>query len=379
MRSRQSGAIVFVLIAIIAIGFLAFSLWSLSKALSSTAGVVSPPGVVAERAAKDEFLSRVWSERLRPAVVNHMALAPARPGHFYALNNDELLMFDARGTRTAKLRAPDKSLRLATDPSGALPYLVIVSQTTKWTGAIDHVVTTGYTLHALEQSGTEVWSRRYDPKDVSSPDVFVGVLNGRSAIVFSTGKHLLALDGGGRRLWDVSLWHHPFTAALAGDGLLAAQAPRKDVVRIGPDGEILGSWGAGDGPSRLAVMQRGARGYVISLRQVFQRGPGVRHSLTFFDRSGRTLREVELAPDTNYVSHHPIAEVDSDGRGDMQWVMPLNDGTLLFFSPDGQKLREFRTGARLRGLLAVSQAPGADLLVTATESGLTGWKLNPQR
>jgi len=166
MRLRESGAIVFVLVAVVALAFLGFCLYALSGAMSSIVDPVQP-GVPAASTSDAPFIP-AWSIRLSPPLVHEMALSPGRLGHFLALDDDEILQFDSSGAPVSKFAAPPKSSRIATDPSGRMPYVMIVSRSSKWTGAIDHTVTTDHFLHALDTGGREVWKQRFDPKDVAT-------------------------------------------------------------------------------------------------------------------------------------------------------------------------------------------------------------------
>src|SRR5687768_15808157 len=156
MRSRQGGAIVFVLVAVIAVAFLAFCLWTLSQAMTATRTAATLPGApVAPPAAGDAPFTRVWSLSLR--LVTQVTAAPGPRGYFIALSGGELHLLDPKGTRAASFAAPAKTSRIAGDPSGRMPFLIAVSRRSKWTGAIDHTVTTDYFLHALDTGGREVW------------------------------------------------------------------------------------------------------------------------------------------------------------------------------------------------------------------------------
>ena len=340
--------------------------------------------VVAPADADGPFV-RAWSLGVSPALIHELADAPGRTGEFFALNRGKIQRFNAAGARLDEFAAPSKSSRIATDPTGAVPHLLVVSSATKWTGAIDHTVTTDYFLQALDTSGTEVWRKRFDPKEVASLEPSVVVLNSRPAIILSASRRILAFDARGSQLWSASIWHHPGSvtaAAVSPDGsnsLLAAVAPRQEIVRIDGDGEVRGPWGSGDGPSRVRAMTTDGRPYAVSLRQVFGRGQGVRHALAFFDGSGTVLREVELPPDSHHLSYMPIGPLDTDGSGRRNWVLGLGDGTILVFSPQGEELARYATGERLRTIHALRQQNGPDLLVGATHRGLTAWRPVPGR
>jgi hypothetical protein len=336
-------------------------------------------------AAGEGAFRREWSIVVSPPLIHEMALGPGRTGEFLALNSGKVQRFDASGTRLGQFEAPSKSSRIATDPTGAVPYLFIVSSAAKWTGAIDHTVATDYFLQALDTNGKEVWKTRFDPKEVASLEPSVVMLNSRPVIILSASQRILAVDPQGSQLWSLSLWHHPGTVTasdLSGDGantLLAAVAPLKEIVRIDGDGEIQGKWGSGDGPSRLRAMRTGGRACAVSLRQVFGRGQGVRHALAFFDASGAVVTEVELPPDSHHLSYWPIVPLDIDGSGRRNWAIGLGDGTILVFSPDGEELARHATGERLRTILTLPQPGGPDLLVAATHRGLSAWRPVPDR
>jgi hypothetical protein len=376
---------VITLLTVVVFAFVAFALWALLQSMNAKMNVVESYGVPAATTGDAAFVEE-WSVALTPALVQEMALSPGAKGAFFALNNDEITRFDAtNGARLAKFAAPAKSERIATDPSGAMPYLMVVSSSTKWTGAIDYVVTTDYFLHALDTAGREVWKNRFDPKDVSVLEPVVATFNARPAIVLSASRRIICLDTKGVELWNIPLWHHPWTvteADLSGQGsseLLVALAPKRDIVRIGADGKQLEPWGKGDGPRRFKAMKTGGGVYGISLRQVFGRGQGVRHALTFFDSQGTAIREIELPPDAPLLSYSPIAAMDVNGSGTRNWVIALGDGTILVFSPTGQELARHSTGFRLRSLQPVPQRNGPDILVTATHRGLTAWRPIPSR
>jgi hypothetical protein len=310
-----------------------------------------------------------------------MTLHPGRPGEFFALNNDMILRFDAAGARQDRFAAPPKSSRIVADRTGAVPYLLVVSRKTKWTGAIDHVVTTDDFLHALDTRGQVVWTKRFDPKELSTLEPVIARFDGRPAIVLSASKRILCFDVNGNLLWDLPFWHHPDTVAFAdldGDAsgdLLAAQAPMREIVRIDDRGQIAGPWGAGEGPSRVRTTYSPETGFsAISLRQVFGRGAGVRHALTFFDGGGTTVREVELPPDASPLSHSPVTAMDVDGSGRKVWVLALGDGSIHVYASSGERLALYQTAERPRTYLAVPQPAGPDLLVVATHRGLTAWR-----
>jgi PQQ-like domain len=381
MRSRT----VIVLLTLVVLVFLAFALSALLQSMNTTMNRVESYGVPAATKDDTAFVEE-WSVILKPPLVHEMALIPGAKGAFFVLNNDEILRIDAtNGARLAKFAAPAKSARITTDPSGAMPYLMVVSSSTKWTGAIDYVVTTDYYLHALDTTGGEVWKKRFDPKDISVLEPMVATFDGRPVIVLSASQRIICFDASGVELWNIPLWHHPWTVTevdLSGQGrseLLVALAPKRDIVRIGVDGKQLGPWGKGDGPRRFKAMKTGGGVYGISLRQLFGGGQGVRHAVTFFDSRGTTIREIELPPDASVLSYSPIAAMDVDGSGRRNWVIALGDGTIFVFSPAGQELARHSTGFRLRSLQPVPQRDGPDLLVTATNRGLTALRPVPSR
>lgn len=380
MRSRQSGFVIFVLLALVAVAFLGFCLWTLSRAMDARIDDVRTHGLPPATTGDAPF-AEAWSVSLEPPLVHEMALSPGATGEFLALNNSQILRFDANGTRLAKFAAPPKSTRIATDPTGALPYLMVVSSSTKWTGAIDYVVTTDDFLHALDSSGREVWKKRFDPNEVSTLEPVIATLNSRPVVVLSASKRIVCLDAAGAELWNIPLWHHPGTVTVAdlpdGNGpLLAALAPKGTIVRIGADGKVLGPWGEGDGPRRFRTIKTHEGIYGVSLRQVFGRGrgQGVMHAVAFFDGGGAIIREIELPPNSPQLAYSAIAAMDVDGSGRRNWVIALGDGTILLFSPTGEQLARQTTGARLRTVLALPQRNGPDLLVTATHRGLAAWR-----
>jgi hypothetical protein len=373
MRSRQGGAVVFIALAVIAVAFLVFCLYALKGAMTATVeqvekAAVTPPAI-------DAPFVRAWSTRSFH-VVHEMALTPDRRGEFIALNAGKIIRIDATGNRLTEIDAPPKSTRIATDPTGGLPHVYVVSRTSKWTGAIDHTVTTGHFLHAMDLEGRQAWTKRFEPKDVSTLEPLVTRLNGRPVVVLSASQRIICMDGSGTELWNLAFSHHPGSvtpAALTGGGLLAARVPMREIVLIGADGTVVGPWGMGEGPSRVRTIQTRSGMYGISIRHATGRGPGGRHVLAFFDGSGTTIREVDLPPGAGLLSYSPIGAMDVDGTGRRNWVVGLNDGTMLVYSPAGYELARHASGSRLRTLLAVPQPTGPDLLIAATHGGLTAW------
>ena len=339
----------------------------------------SPPAAV-ERGDDAPFVN-VWSTSIRSPFVLEMATVPGRRGEFYALHNDQIYLFDAAGQKREQFAAPAKSSRLATDRTGTFRHLLVVSRRTKWTGAITHVDTTDYFLHALTAQGQVAWTKRFDPEKYSTLESIAARSKQQAIVVLSASRRLVALDTNGQTLWDVEFWHHPGSVAVAdlnGDGegdLLAAKAPRQPIMRINTLGRVIAPWGTGDGPSRLRTMHSEATGFnAVSLRQVFGRGQGVMHALTFFDHAGTTIREVELPPDASPLSYSPITSMDVDGSGKRLWVLALGDGSVHAYSPSGESVAHHQLGVRPRTYLAVPQPSGPDLLVIATDSGLTAWR-----
>lgn len=375
--SRQRGHVVTVLVTALAIAFLAFAAWALAQAMKAPAGVLHTPGVAPPAVEADPSFTRAWSARIN--LVTQMAPTPGRRGQFFALASKELHLLDAGGARVSSFDAPPKSLRLAADPTGALPYLMVVSSATKWTGFL-HTQTTAYFLHALDGGGREVWKKQFDPKEVSAPEPVITRFGGAPVVVLSAGRRILCFDRAGRQLWSLPLWHHAGTLATSSEGwLLAAEAPKRNIVRINSRGEVLGQWGLGDGPSRFRTMRRDGAMFAISARQVFGRGPGVRHALTFFYGGGRVIREIGLPPDSNLVSYATILQADLYGSGSPNWVVPLGDGTLLVYSPTGDEIARYTTGSHIRAALTVPQHDGSDLLVIASDGRLTGWRFKSRR
>jgi hypothetical protein len=384
MRSRQNGPAVFILLALVALVFFGFCLWALSQAMNTRVEDAQTHGLPSATTGDAPFV-QMWSVSLNPPLVHEMALSPGQPGQFVALNRNEILRFDDRGARLATFAAPPKSTRIATDPTGALPYLMVVSSKTKWTGAIDYVVTTDDFLHALDGGGREIWKKRFDPKDVSVLEPVIARFSGTPVVVLSASKRIICFDVNGAELWNVPFWHHPQTVTEDGSGgLLAAKAPTEEIVRISADGKVLGAWGKGDGPRRFRAIKTENGVYGVSLRQVFGTAPGVRQALAFFDAGGAIIREIELPPDAGLLTYAPIAAMDVDGSGRRNWVVALADGTILVFSPTGEQIARHTTGMRLRTVMTLPQNSGPDLLITSTYRGLTAWRpvagrLNPPR
>lgn len=385
-RTRQGNATLMAVLVITAV-LCVVGFWITWKAASSKIDTVQTHGLPTATAG-DAVFRQAWSTDLLPSLIYEMALAPGQPGEFFALGNDRIYRFDSSGARRDKFEAPSKSSRLTTDPSGQVPYLMVVSRQTKWTRDIPFTITTDEFLHALDSRGREVWTKRFDPNNISALEAVPTTLGHTAVILLSTGKRILCFDLEGRQLWENPLWHHPGTLTVAdldGDGIddiLAAQAPRLQIMRIDARGQTLGSWAKGDGPSRLraAQIQRSGEVSVISLRQVFGRQTGgVQHTLAFFDSRGRELSEADLSPNASPLSYSPLAAMDVDGTGWKSWVIALGDGSIHVYSPRGQHRAQFYTGKRLLTFLVVPQHDGPDLLVTATSSGLTGWRPVPGR
>jgi hypothetical protein len=376
-RGRDDGRVFPGLLILVAIGILGFAIWTLPQAMNARFKAAQNVGVATPAVAEAAF-SEAWSVRVTPPLIHEMAATPDTSGQFLALNKDEIYRFDPTGKRLASFAAPSRSIRIATDPNATLPYIVVVSSAAKSTGAIDYTVTTDYYLQALDGNGGVIWKKRFDPKDVSSPEPIVTTLRSHPAVVLSTGRRILCFDAKGDDLWDLSLWHHPGTVTPAdlqgGGGLLAALAPRREIVGITADGARLGPWGTGEGPSRFRAIRTSSGMAAISLRQVFGRGPGVRQVLAFFDASGKIVREVELPPDASQLTYSPIAAMDIDGSGRRKWVVGLGDGTILVYSAAGEELARHATGSRMQTMLALPQRNGTDLLITATPRGLTAWR-----
>ncbi len=168
-------------------------------------------------------------------------------------------------------------------------------------------------------------------------------------VLLSASRRIFCFDPSGRRIWETPLWHHPGTLTATdfdGGSILAAAAPKKEIVRIGPDGTVLGPWGKGDAPRRFRAIQTRDGVYGISLRQVFGRGPGVRQALAFFDGEEAVIREVELPADAGLLTYAPIGAMDVDGSGRRNWVVGLGDGTILVYSPPGEQLARHMAGSR---------------------------------
>jgi len=330
-------------------------------------------------------LAKIWSVNIHPPRILELALSPTGRGEFLALNGDDHIhRFDSSGERRDQFRAPEKSSRLVTDPSGRFPYSLIVSSKSKWTGAIDFKVPTDYYLQALDGRGTEVWKVRLDPKQVSVLDPVVATIDrfGYPAILLSASQRILCFSANGTRLWDAPVRHYPGTLAAAdldGDGvqeILAARTPLSDIVRIDASGQALGPWVAGHGPTRLRAepMRGSAEVYAATLRQVFRPQPGgVQLALSFFASNGNLLGEFDLPKNASLPSHSPLAAIDLDGSGRRSWIMALGDGSIHLFSPSGGLRKVEHIGQRIRTFLVLPRPNAPDLLIVATQRGLTAW------
>ena len=373
---RRASSLWSVPILVILFAIVVVSAVILSRTAARVIDPAIPPAAV-ERDGSSVFVE-IWSTRLGSPAVQELAAVPGRAGEFFALQNDVIHRFDSQGGRQGHFAGPDKSSRMATDPTGAIPYLLTTSRTTKWTGAIDYVETTGYFLHALTTQGQVVWSKRFDPKTFSVLEPIVTRLGGTPTIVLSASKQIVAVDLNGMTRWTLGLWHHPGTLTVAdfnGDGnghLLVAQAPSREIVRIDVNGQLAGAWGRGDGPSRLRAVSSAAGFSAVSLRQVFGRGPGVRHALRFFDATGTSIADAELPPDASTLSFAPLTAMNIDGRGEKVWVIVLGDGSVRVYSPSGRLLATDFLPNRPRTYAAVPQPSGPDHLVIATDRGLQG-------
>lgn len=335
---------------------------------------------VASNPAGDAPFVKEWDAYSSQAI--EMALSPGRPNEFLALTiSGDIVRFDLHGAKLGSFDAPKKSERLVTDPTGRFPHLLVASRATKWTGAIDYTETTDLYLQALDQKGGEVWKVRLDPKRYATLEPLIVDLDGTGApsILVSASKHILCYDARGNQRWSAELWHHPGTLAAAdldADGridLLAAPAPKKPIVRLGPRGEILSEWAPGDGPSRLRLERMGRALDVngISVRQVFNTGtPGVHHALAFFMAGGAQMRESVLPGDVYPLSRTPVAPIDIDGSGTYQWAIVTGDGVVRIFTPQGQSLTSHPLGVRPRSMLVLPRANAADLLVVSANNGL---------
>ena len=382
-RSRQEGTTLLAVVAVLALACLLLGGVVLFEDMSRRMDTVQNEGIPA--GGSNAPFVEAWSVAVNPALILEMALSPGRAGEFLALNSDEISRFDQSGARLGGFAAPRNSSRIASDPTGSIPYVLVVSSNTKWTGAIDYTNTTDHFLQALDRRGREIWKKRFDPKVVSTLEPIVATLNSRTVVVLSASRRILCFDSEGAELWDVPLWHHPGSVTavdLAGHGagtLLAALAPGKEIVHIGHLGTVIGPWGIGEGPRRFRAMKTASGTAAVSLRQVFGRGQGVRHALAFFDGEGTMIEEVELPPDSSPLSYAPITAMDIDGSGRRNWIVALADGTILAFSPLGEELARHATGARLRTVLTFPQSSGGDILITATNRGLTAWRPVPDR
>src|SRR5439155_20737403 len=121
------------LLGLLVLAFVALCMWPLSQALRSRFDLVQNSGVPPATTGDTAFVEE-WSASITPPLVHEMALKPGSRAEFFALSNDEIHAFDSTGARSAKFTAPSKSTRMATDPMGALPYLMVASRNTKWTG-----------------------------------------------------------------------------------------------------------------------------------------------------------------------------------------------------------------------------------------------------
>lgn len=148
----------------------------------------------------------------------------------------------------------------------------------------------------------------------------------------------------------------------------------KDIVPIDSRGSVVGQWGKGEGPRRFRTMASRGGTYAISLLHVTGGRRAGSHALAFFDAAGTLFPETDLPPDAGFPTYAPIDALDADGSGRRRWVVALADGTIFVYSPVGEQLARHHTGSRLRALIAVAQPSGPDLLITATHTGLTGWR-----
>jgi hypothetical protein len=94
MRSRA----VIALLTLAVLVFLTFALWALLQAMTAKMNLVKSYGVPAATTGNAAFVEE-WSVTLNPPLVHEMALVPGAKAAFFALNNDEIIHFDAQMVR----------------------------------------------------------------------------------------------------------------------------------------------------------------------------------------------------------------------------------------------------------------------------------------
>ena len=273
--------------------------------------IISPP------IGTDTTFVKIWStDRPGRYEVYDLAPAPGGIGGLYVLAGDYfhryVYLFDANGSLQNRFEVSSIAHRIATGADGATPFIAIVSsrprvvRITSSSGSkqpADVEVQANNHLHLYDAGGRELWKRQLG---VGAGDPLITVLEGRPVVVLSTGERILCYGIEGTLLWDVELWHHTLASGNVHRGgpafLLAALAPRLDIVRIDGSGAVIGPWAAVTGPwatsenpSRLATVSMPGGGIAaVTLRGV--RGPDkeLRQVVTFFDGGGAALNEVEL-------------------------------------------------------------------------------------
>ena len=367
---------ILILSAIVVFGV--YALWQLFDRKTDAVIVHGLPPAAGE----NSIFRQVWKAALNPPLALQMAPAPGRDGEFLVLNHEQVFRFNASGELRGKFQAPDNTSRIAADSSGLFRYVLLVSSTKKWTGAIDYMETTGYFLSAVDLEGKQAWKLRFEPKEVSSLDPVLADVDGarRPLVVLSASKQVFGIDSEGRIRWSSKLWHHPQTLSatdLDGDGkpeILVALAPGRGIARLDAMGRVQDTWAASEPLQRFAAV-RDQSGLVFgaSLRQVFGTNlGGVRFAITFFNGAGQRLQEVILPANVHTLSYAPLAPMNAGGQA--VWVTALSDGSFHVFSPDGSRSASHNTGARLRSMFVLEQ-PGGDLLILGDHRGLTAWKV----
>jgi len=345
-------------------------------AISDAAALKGVPGV-----SRSGMFDLAWQRDLEPSLVASMTRTPAGwPGDFAALTaGDTIHFFQRDGADLRTFKAPTNTDWIAGDPTGAMPFLAVVSREYQMSG-IDRLVRTSF-LHALDVSGRVLWTRSYaSNRNQPGFNATLAQLAGMPVILAISGEQLLCID-----LQGQTLCSHPFQRSARMTiftGIVNGQEPeyvatfpvareRLGVEQNGRRLEIPLSFSSYQLMAARALASGGPTEVALS-RHYLKPAGGVGGALTFVQFPAGNSYEATFDGDALTLAIDPL---DTDGDGTSVWLSASNDGTLRVVSPGADSGATEQTGARLHGMLVLPGSP--PLVVVSTHRGVAAWRPTP--
>ena len=323
-------------------------------------------------ASRSGLFDAMWQVGLdTPVIVTIAQPPPSWPGDLAVLTSgDGIHSLTRDGTELRTIEAPDNTVFIAGDPTGAMPFVLAVSRDYRQMG-IDRLVRTSH-VHALDPSGKPLWTRDYPAEpNQRVPRPTLATLDGARVILLDYGDELLCLDLQGETLWRRNYPQGSrkirFTGPVTGQepeyvATFPAARDRLGIDHGGRKFEIPFSFSSYE--------LHGASATEVALSRHFLRpGGGTGSAVTVVNAASGSTYEAPADSEATVLAIEPL---DTDGDGAAVWLAASTDGSLRLVVPGSLSEIVEHTGARFQRAAMLPGSP--PVMVVGTHKGLAGWR-----